>query len=589
LYAKFRLVSADIFVEVVYCMNILSAGKIRIAPPRKWLLPGDLTPKGNRMEIHGTARRAIAHALTYHGIPKNIDRCLNRLPSDIKLKMLSTPKKDYLAFLVYSLKQMVSVGTIRPETAWSLFYGEWENIHRLDEEYIGPHTQAFYYRLQYDLEVPSHVRRMDLLEFEFWARAGEAGLERLHEFDGWSKSVTFRRTRKHPMCDGIRQEYLKALWLEMRDIESRSGLGPVNENVSKFVFNRSGWFRGGENAVLASIELFNGVKGAQTGEAIDSTIKAEIGHWHLDPLDMYVDWICELKDRVNMSAFTPRGINSIFTTMRRLTPEQATFLYGGYFLQSGKEALKYMDTEGLREVDVEYPMYPREFPSSREASLESHEVAERVERLIRQKVIQSVIERGIAPEETYSMYWKTSLYVMLIGLENKVDGISIDLEEFDISTINEYSASFRSIAAEAWEKQLNAIGYGTRLHVLSNLRKLGQPRSGPALRRALKDRNVEVRASAAHTIQSIEGWRNTEAYKELYVFGLASLASIAHDGKWRDIHHEIEGLGMLAMPALLVSFTDQPPFARSRIRRLVKEIGGEEAVRKFNEAQRVPE
>ncbi len=190
--------------------------------PTNYRLPGEKSPWRMKLPvIEGTARRNIAHALTWHGIPRGIDSLIESLPQESEITALNPLGRKYLSFTVYSLKQMVAAGTVSPETAWTLFNMEWNGIGKeaICHENFDQRRGDFFNNLQ--LSLNNKNAPVNLTEFEFWARAGKAGLEQLERYEQWAKNLIFVRKGFKQLGDGIKAEYRKALWLEMRLAEDR--------------------------------------------------------------------------------------------------------------------------------------------------------------------------------------------------------------------------------------------------------------------------------------------------------------------------------------------------------------------------------
>ncbi|MFH1347679.1 MAG: hypothetical protein ABIH22_03210, partial [Candidatus Margulisiibacteriota bacterium] len=267
---------------------------VRFNPyPKQWRLPGDKTPSRQHLPaIKGAARRCIAQALTVGGISPAIDSKIDRLPSEGMLQALNPLRQNYLSFTAYSLKQMVAAGTVSAETAWTLFYGEWDKIEEVEEgNFIGM-RKAFVDKARADGN-----SGVDLQRFEFLARGGEAGLAQYERYQEWAGKLVFDEKSCKDMPEAVKEEYRKALWLEMRLIEGQVGIRGLNNDIGVFMCrNGGGAYYDSYNfephrVIEGSIDIYNKGMTEQTGEPIDATIKAEIGHWMFGLLALSYSWV----------------------------------------------------------------------------------------------------------------------------------------------------------------------------------------------------------------------------------------------------------------------------------------------------------
>jgi hypothetical protein len=492
--------------------------------PKRWKLPGDNRQRTQARVLSG-ARAVIVHSLTYHGIPPRIDKLIDDLPSERRLKALPQPRRDYLSFTVYSLKQMVAAGTVSAETAWGLFNWSWNRIGEVsDENFKGMREAFFRETLRHSNPVISE--KPDLLRFEFYARAGEAGLAQYERYGEWATKLVFSSTTPEHLKD----EYRKALWLEMRIIEDRMGVSSLNEDVRQFVFDIRGEHNSDRNEVRGSISLFNESACHPLGRAIDATIKSEIGHWLLDRFDILKlasNWASELKDRMNMAGYN-KSVNQVFNLREdEQSPMQKTFMQGGFFLSSSGSPFQKCEKNG-------FPTYPDVWPGKDYALDESHVVAEYVEVKIRQRITRAVNEGNIKADLTYDTYKKVAMYVALLDLEGKTkDEILIKIEELNIEEINEYYQNYR-------EKYLLAV------------------------KAALKQKSIEIRGKAAKSIILTEGLSRGNEYSEYYAYQLLG------EMNW----DEALKLGRYALPALEATLEDESNYFRGSAARNIIQIKG---------------
>lgn len=523
--------------------SILNRAIARNPYPTNYRLPGDKTLSRQHLPpIEGTVRKCIAHALTFHGIPQAIDRLIDNLPSEERLLKLDPIQRDCLSFTVYSIKQMAAAGTISAETAWSLFYGEWGKICNVARGNFRGERKAFVRRARKFIREDNFPKGLSLQEFEFYARAGEAGLAQYERYHRWAKNLAFDEYACKGMDETLRNEYRKALWLEMRIIEGQVGISGLNEDVGKFILSdiEGGYDREDGSAVKGSINVYKKSVSEQSGSSLDSTLKAEIGHWMFDPLEAKYGWAAELMDRMNLSGYTER-VNHAFDGLAEeyLSPEEAVFKDGGFYLTSRGglygPACGVRELEGLKEA---YPSYPEEFPRGGIDVTEPHIVAENVERAIRKRIVKAVVNGEIISEDAYKTYRKMGLYIALLDLEGRSkEEIFEKINSFDLLKIDEYSDLHREKAASA----LRALGH--------------------------KEFNGKARiAGALIRFQELE--KNSDGYKELYAYQLII------EGRWK----KIVKLGKAAMPALKAALRNGSVAAKMGAAEAFARMGDKEAI-----------
>jgi len=575
--------------------------------PKKYKLPGYSASAGeNLQEIDGSARKSIVHSLTFYEIPWDIDAKIDMLPSSQELDAIDDIQKAYLSFTVYDLKQMVAERTISAETAWSLFYVEWGNIKEVTEDNFKGMREAFYMNIE---KRENHNRKLSLLEFEFYAKAGEAGLAKYSRYYKWSERLIFDEGTCIGMSEAVKDEYRKALWLEMRLIEEQVGFSNIYADIGKFIFNvETGEYRSQDNtAFKGSIDLFSKKKiSAQSGWSIDSTIKAEMGHWVFDSLNCE-GWVGELMDRMNITGYS-ENINSDLINLQKenLPPEANVFLTGGFYLQS--------EGKILAKQDAGYPLYPQEFPQERLSSDESHEIAEYVEHMIREQITSAYKKGRIKSGDLYKTYRKIGIYIALLSLEGKrKEEILRRLESFNVAEINEYSSSYKRRAITSMEKAFKTADSSSRGRIAKALIALKSLQRGtpeytrlytyqligegkwdeirninrrdidiviPILRETLKDNNYRIRGEAANAIILIIGQRpdlkyekyglnyyQLDAYRTLAKAAKYTVDSVQH-GLWDDVRD----LGKDAIPSLEATLGDENFILASEASKLLIKI-----------------
>jgi hypothetical protein len=269
---------------------------------------------------------------------------------------------------------------------------------------------------------------MDLLKFEFWARAGKAGLGQYERFGQFAQNLVFDEKTCREMREVVREEYRKALWLEMRIVEDMVGLKGLNEDVGKFILGDGAYYHLDKRA----IEGWVAATPWRGKEGVGSTLRAEIIHWLTALVAIPNPYIEESQDRTHMPGFT-EGVEEAFKGKKDYlpTPEALTFKDGGYYLVS----------RGMRlnDPDASYPVYPAEFPEERMGSDEPHEVAEYIERSIRKSVIAAHQKGKVPAERIRETYRRTGIYVAILDLEGKSkEAILAKIEALDIKEIDEY-------------------------------------------------------------------------------------------------------------------------------------------------------
>ncbi len=579
--------------------------QIRINPyPTRWRLPGDKTPSRQHLpSIEGIARRCIAHALTYHEIPPNVDAKIEALPAEEKLEELNPLQQDYLSFTVYSLKQMVAAGTISAETAWALFFGEWDRIDKVEKGTFAGMRQAF----MRNIEKTDLTRDMDLLQFEFYARAGEAGLAQFERYNKWAEELIFDEETCKNMSDVIKDEYKKALWLEMRTIEEQVGRRDLNEDVDKF-YLKANWGSFNDREISLMINIFNGTIGElsdywktfirrRTGFCIDTIIKAEIGHWMFPFSQVRYKWVSELMDIMNASGLTNR-IDDAFRLVYKenievegLPPEARVFLQGGDF--------RLRDSD---DSEAKYPRYP-EAPSSE--FIEDYEkiygAALRVDRLIRERIIKAFRQNEINSRDVYKTYRKFGLYIALQILEEKQrdwqkskDEIIAKINNFNLKEMEEYCNMRKSKIIKLLEETFNEKGlsFSGRAGAARCLMKYKNPEKDsaeynrlyvykliaasewdkvvgfgeialPALEVILNDRDNHMRGMAAMKLIKIKNLeKDSDEYRRLYAYQLISYE------EWE----EVIKFGAAAVPALETALKDEKPRVSQKAAEVLEKI-----------------
>jgi hypothetical protein len=538
----------------------------------KYRLIGDKTTRKIPLqEITGLARSCIVHSLTFHGVPQQIDNFIDRLPEEEALQKISSLQKDYLSFTVYSLKQMVASKIISAETAWILFYGQWGSIGRVDETSFGRMRSAFWTETR-SLVNNGGTSGPSLLEFEFYARAGTNGLAQFEKYNEWANNIEFDPETCRDMPEAVRQEYKKALWLEMRIIEGQVGISGLNKDVERFKYDQeNGSYDSKTNEVKGSISLYRGKVSMQSSGTVDCVVKAEIGHWLFARfLFLFFKWEDELMDRMNMSGFSKAQIESYAQMGGPTSPEIYTFLLGGYYVAGSSRKL---DSGDGRE---RYPLYPRRIPRNRVVleekidHLEPHTAAEYVERLIRDKLIEAEQRGDIDASEVYSYYRKTGLYVALLYLERlESKAILEKIKSFDLKEINDYFDNWAEKRKSAIAKILKMGSYHERDVIIRVIERFQESWAIPHLERLIDKGDLDDMCNAARALLSMRTPVSTDRKVFLQTLSLYEKFKI----------DEIVKLGRAAFPALRVLVERLPQnHRRGHIIKAIGEIGGREAL-----------
>jgi HEAT repeat protein len=600
--------------------------------PVKWRLPGHKTNVGTRLEQ--VAQRTIVHALTYHEIPPNIDAKIDALPSEESLQALNPLQKDYLSFTVYSLKQMVATGTIAAETAWTLFNAEWGKIRTVKESSFSNMRKAFFNRTLMELTKEfgeSQVRNngqglfinsageIDLLAFEFYARAGEEGLAQYEKFSEWSQNLSVYSSTENEMSTAVKSEYRKALWTEMRIIEGQVGINcNINSKVQSFVWQLNNGAYSEGRIIKGSINAFAG----REGRAIDAIIKAEIGHAMDHAFNgsekCFHTLLTERTDRTNVAAYTPRVIEAFRDDAKQeiFPPEIRAFVSGGFYVSSRGNS---------------FPSYPQGYPKKSMDAADVHYIAELFDWHIRQSIIS---DANILANKKYHEYrwaglgrdarshiklyeraWESDCPTLRFKAVHELsmfgDKTAVSLLELALMEGDNYLT--RGLAAEGlirikgltpkdgdrfarldthrldnqkewvelkqlWEistlpeieiarneAALQSDIFHLRLKATKALSKVGEKTDVPLLERALEDVNHDVRAHAAEGLIRIKDLTPKDGDR----FTRLDVHRLIRKGEW----DKVKQLGEIALPAIKIAAKDGNPLVKIPAVRTLEELG----------------
>ncbi|MFA5839964.1 MAG: hypothetical protein WC890_04835 [Candidatus Margulisiibacteriota bacterium] len=574
-------------------------------------LLGDRTSQKIRLnKINGSARRTIAQALTYHGIPQKIYQLiLEKLPSEKQLRATTSTQQQYLSFTVYSLKNMLAAGTISAETAWTMFEGEWNHLDQVEEGNFAGMRRTFWQQARSTMGDSAQTVGRSLLEFEFYARAGQAGLAQFERYGQWAEALLFDQETCRDMYVDVKDEYRKALWIEMRMIEGQVGIQGMNEDVRMFRYVEA--YDPEENAVGAKIDVFNG--GNAIGAPVDIGIKAEIGHWMFAMFRDDHREISELMDRMNNAAYTARvadELNQLLCGVG-LSPsiETRAFLIGGGYCSALNE--KSSDKEAY------FPVFPARHPLKIEAGkanvlrteIEDHSAAEYIDQEIRHGLVGAVEVGKIEAKEIYAMYRKTGLYVALLDMEGEtMDEILAKIRNINPKEIDSYCDNWKDKRQQGLLTLLNHGDVAARLSAIKLVSRFRERDGNPKIDAAFKAAVLYVanvhHVKPAKYLELLKflmakekfDWALPQLENNLLCdnLGIVTLTakamcgfsdskptaylqtlSLFDDSKW----DEIVALGQLALPALEKLAQCEGACSKLLLVKVVGRIGGEEAAR----------
>jgi len=507
--------------------------------PNRYRLPGERIPERLHIaKLKGVVTRCITFELTYHGIPRDIDRLIERIPSEAMLAALKPMKNEYMSFTLYSLSHMLAAGTLSPEVAWTINNGELRKLIKDDNDITSKDYKGM--RVAFLDQIIRAVSRevgkdeftklqskylsakeggLDLLKFEFWARAGKTGLDQYERFGQFTQNLVFDKKTCKEMREVVREEYRKALWLEMRIVEDMVGLKGLNEDVGKFILGDGAYYHLDNRA----IEGWVAATPWRGKEGVGSTLRSEIMHWLTALIAIPNPYIEESQDRTHMPGFT-EGVEEAFKGKKNYqpTPEALTFKDGGYYLVS----------RGMRlnDPDACYPVYPAGFPEERISSDEPHEVAEYIEKRIRESVIAAHQQGKITADRVRETYRRTGIYVAILDLEGKSkEEILAKIDALDLIEIDEYFKLKPGKMIPIYEKLLKSGDHVIRGFAAEAIIRFGDMLEGsdehlkyyaydliarekwketgkmgsaanPALLNALRDNYMQVRVKAAKAL-----------------------------------------------------------------------------------------
>src|SRR3989339_11103 len=519
--------------------------------PKRWALPGFTQPQPSAQALNG-CRANIVHALTYYGLPPQIDEKIEQLPPGTVLRNLGPAKQEFLSFSVYSLKQMTAGRTISPQTAWSLFNLSYHQLPSVTSDSFAVCQEAF---IRQAAEAAGlTVNGPDLLEIEFWLRAGEDGLSQFEQFHQWSEQLVMKRVPDH-----LKDSYRKALWLEMRIIEAQAGLGKMNDDIKVFTLSDEGQYFGSTNEVRSAITLFNPAISSQFADAIDSSIKAEVGHWYFDCFCVLTNFMSEVADRTNIAGYTPDIALSTYMAKEEMSPMMRAFREGGYYLTSSRQP---------------FPSFPEQFFTQTAANIEGrslfyvekHIIAEYLEWRLR----QLLAAKKIKSDDVYSTYRQFTLYINILYLENLGNKnleeiIRAAFQEINPAIVKQYCQEWRERTIAAYHKIIaqRLCHAGGRVNAVRNIYKLAGAGSLPTLQLALKDPNYDVRLVAADASLKIRSFAaDLDEEKTLAAYRLVCGA------EWESL----AAMGRAALPALRAALADEEDYIRDNAKRVLQAI-----------------
>ena len=580
---------------------------ISFSYPKRWRLPGDQTPSRQHLPaVNGKMKEKIVFDLNFHGVSPRADDWIDRLPEEAELESLNPLRRSYLSFTLYSLKQMMAAGTISAETAQFLFSSEWERIEAVEgnEAFRGMRV-AFNQQLRSLIGDDETSRGMSLLQFEFYARAGVAGLKQFERFSPWAASLIFDEAAKE-LTPEQKEEYRKALWLEMRLIEERTGLPGLSKDLARFELSQTAVHDSGK--IACEIDLAN-------YSPIDCHIKAEIGHWqyetfhHKFSLFLWKHSLTELVDRLNAAAYSPlisRSLARRDLPREDWTPEARLFAEGRFLIFSGKE---------------DFPVYPAAVKIAvsdyQENWKQVYAQAEEAEARIRYRLMQAWELGEIKAEDVYRLYRQFGFFLCShYSISSGEKEILTKIEQADLKTLGPIAAleasllsespinrsenalrliKLKQLAADTPEykkliaftlpaKEAVKLGAESQLTLLISFRSSSFSESYevieaiktadvdnflPVVEEALENQFPPIRARAAEILIAKHGLEpGSREYEQIFTHILFN--------QLRDKTSEmaILALGEKALPALEIALAGQAAMERARAAKLIIKIKG---------------
>lgn len=402
--------------------------------PVKYRIPGDLTRLDGRIDISGPIRRTIIHDLFFHQIPNESDKIIDKLPPEESFQQLNPIQQHFLSFTLYSLKQMISAFTIDSTFGYALFFDVLEHIKKVTEQNLGNFRRSLVQKVRDNIQETDLTKDKSLLEFEFWART-DTVLE-IDKFNSWAQNLIFEQEMPYI----IKEEYGKALWIEMRKIEKYYGSKSLNLDIRYFSLdlnNEGGRYVRGINALSGEINLFKHVLFPESGGPIDAALRAEIGHWYFSSLFPSPE-ITEFPDRSYIQGFTPAISDPLNNS-----PEAKVFRLGSY-----------------RVLQNPFPSFPHQFlpcfhsargfdPSTAMKDMTHSKMEQLVYIAIRNLLLKIPIEQH------YDLYRKLAFYIIL--LEKEGPFIEYNIQSLDIDKLNEYYEKRNKKILSFLEQELEKI------------------------------------------------------------------------------------------------------------------------------------
>jgi hypothetical protein len=321
----------------------------------------------------------------------------------------------------------------------------------------------------------------------------------------------------------------------MRIVEDMVGLKGLNEDVGKFIVGDGAYYHLDNRA----IEGWVAATPWRGKEGVGSTLRAEIMHWLTALIAIPHPYIEESQDRTHMPGYT-EGVEEAFKGRKNYqpTPEALTFKHGGYYLVS----------RGMRlnDPDACYPVYPAGFPEERISSDEPHEVAEYIEKRIRESVIAAHQQGKITADRVRETYRRTGIYVAILDLEGKSKkDILAKIDALDLKEIDEYF-------------------------------KLKPGKMIPLYEKLLKSGDHVIRGFCAEAIIRFKGLREGDEYQKYHAYDLIGRE------KWK----EVREIGSDANTALLSALRDDYLAVRVKAAKVLARTGDESVLPALKKAEK---
>jgi hypothetical protein len=513
---------------------------------------------------------------------------------------------------------MMASAAISAETAQFLFSNQWEQLENVtDNDSFQGMRLAFNQQVRSIIGEDENTHGLSLLQFEFYARAGVDGLNQFERFQTWSQALVIDNADAQ-ISPTLKDEYRKALWLEMRICEARTGLTGFSNDIKRFSVNAEAIHDNG--IINCEIDLAR-------NRLIDRDIKAEIGHWQYEPIADHLrcfwdrHWLAELVDRQNVSGYSPLLEHSFSSALpiEQWTPEARLFAEGRYSISGHKDEFPlYPAGDEERKQPGDYRPYRYSLGGTYRPSLVVHYMAEQAELRIRGRIMRAWQEGLIETKDILKIYKDFGFHLYsLFTFQSSDDEIFYEIEKADLTRLDpiknlenrmtssdsfgirrpaaltllrikkpavgtaEYNrllsftvpakeaVKFGPGAKEALEKALASKSFSEAIGVLEAIKESGVDEFVDLIEKALMNHFPPVRSMAAELLIAFRKLSpNTPEYNQLYAHILFSAIRNSND------EDALIALGEDALPALRIAATGIE-IGESLSQRLMKRIVGE--------------